>query len=38
VDFGLPTLRVNTDDGSEPGLDAIVDFVVAGTQWPLGRP
>ena len=38
VDFGLPTLRVNTDDGYEPGLDAIVDFVVAGTQWPLGRP
>jgi predicted kinase len=27
VDFGLPTLRVNTDDGYEPGLDGIVDFV-----------
>jgi hypothetical protein len=32
VDFGLPTLRVNTDDGYEPGLDAIVDFVITGTQ------
>jgi predicted kinase len=28
-DFGLPTLRVNTDDGYEPGLDRIVDFVTA---------
>jgi predicted kinase len=27
VDLGLPTLRVHTDDGYEPGLDAIVDFV-----------
>ena len=32
VDFGLPTLRVNTDDGYEPGLDAIVDFVITRTQ------
>jgi predicted kinase len=31
VDFGLPTLRVNTDDGYEPGLDGIVDFVTTGT-------
>jgi predicted kinase len=30
VDFGLPTLRVNTDDGYEPGLDGIVDFVTTG--------
>jgi hypothetical protein len=27
VDFGLPTLRVNTDGSYEPGLDGIVDFV-----------
>ena len=32
VDFELPTLRVNTDNGYEPGLDAIVDFVITGTQ------
>jgi predicted kinase len=30
VDFGLPTLRVNTDDGYEPGLDDIVEFVTTG--------
>jgi hypothetical protein len=29
TDFGIPTLRVNTDDGYQPGLDAILDFVVA---------
>ena len=29
-DLRLPTLRVATDDGYEPGLDAIVDFVVSG--------
>jgi predicted kinase len=28
VDFGVPTLRVRTDDGYDPGLDAIVDFVI----------
>jgi hypothetical protein len=28
VDFGVPTLRVRTDDGYEPGLDAIVDFAI----------
>jgi predicted kinase len=32
VDFRLPTLMVNTDDGYEPGLDAIVDFVITGMQ------
>ena len=31
TDFGLPTLSVNTDDGYEPGLDAIVDFVITGS-------
>ncbi|HKE77324.1 MAG TPA: AAA family ATPase [Acidimicrobiales bacterium] len=31
VDLGLPTLRVATDDGYEPGLDAIVEFAVAAT-------
>jgi predicted kinase len=30
VDFGLPTLRVTTDAGYRPGIDAIVDFVVTG--------
>jgi hypothetical protein len=28
MDFELPTLRVNTDNGYEPGLDAIIDFVI----------
>ncbi len=32
TDFGLPTLSVNTDDGYEPGLDAIVDFVITGAH------
>jgi hypothetical protein len=27
TDFDLPLLRVNTDDGYDPGLDDIVDFV-----------
>jgi hypothetical protein len=31
VDFGLPTMRVGTDDGYDPGLDAVVDFAVTGT-------
>lgn len=31
VDLDLPTLRVATDAGYRPGLDAIVDFVVTGT-------
>jgi predicted kinase len=30
VDFGLPTLRVTTDAGYRPEIDAIVDFVVTG--------
>jgi predicted kinase len=32
TDFDLPILRVNTDDGYEPGLDGIIDFVIDGTQ------
>ena len=28
-DFDLPTLHINTDDGCEPGLDAIVEFVAS---------
>lgn len=27
TDFDLPLLRVNTDDGYDPGLDTIIDFV-----------
>jgi predicted kinase len=38
VDLGLPTLRVATDDGYEPGLDAIVEFAVAATPRPGPRP
>jgi predicted kinase len=38
VDFGVPTLRVRTDDGYEPGLDAIVDFVIAGAANPRAGP
>jgi len=32
TDFDLPILRVNTDDGYEPALDEIIDFVSGGTQ------
>ena len=30
TDFDLPVLKVNTDDGYEPGLDLVTDFVVDG--------
>jgi predicted kinase len=30
TDFEVPVLRVNTDDGYEPGLDAVIDFLVGG--------
>jgi predicted kinase len=30
TDFDLPVLKVNTDDGYEPGLDLVIDFVVDG--------
>jgi hypothetical protein len=30
TDFDLPVLKVNTDDGCEPGLDLVIDFVVDG--------
>jgi hypothetical protein len=28
TDFDLPVLEVNTDDGYEPGLDVIIDFLI----------
>ena len=28
TDFDLPVLEVNTDDGYEPGLDRIIDFLI----------
>ena len=32
TDLGVPTLRVATDDGYAPGLDAIAAFATAGTR------
>lgn len=32
TDFDLPTLRVNTDDGYDPGLDSIIAFVTATSR------
>ena len=30
TDFDLPVLEVDTDDGYDPGLDLIIDFLVDG--------
>jgi len=30
TDFDLPVLKVDTDDGYEPGLDLIIDFLIDG--------
>jgi len=38
TDFDLPVLEVNTDDGYEPGLDAVIDFLVGGSGAPVGPP
>jgi predicted kinase len=34
TDFDLPLLRVNTDDGYDPGLESIIDYVTSTSHSP----